>query len=155
MLAFQPDRGAPAGSFAAKVGSWTDSDVAGIRYFSGTATYARSFDLPRGALAQDRRVILDLGEVAELADVAINGHKLRTLWKPPYALDITEALKPGRNQIELRVTNLWVNRLIGDEQPGAVKIAHVAAPVYRADAPLRRSGLLGPVRLLQPGAHPH
>ena len=66
-----------------------------------------------------------------------------------------EALKPGRNQIELRVTNLWVNRLIGDEQPEAVKIAHVAAPVYRADAPLRRSGLLGPVRLLQQGAHPH
>jgi hypothetical protein len=137
------------------VGSWTDSDVAGVHYFSGTATYTRSFDLPRGALARDRRVILDLGEVAELADVTINGHKLRTLWKPPYALDITEALKPARNQIELRVTNLWVNRLIGDEQPGAVKIAHVAAPVYRADAPLRRSGLLGPVRLLQQRAHPH
>jgi len=155
MLAFQPDRGAPVGSVAATVGSWTDSDVAGIRYFSGTGTYARSFDLPRGALAQDRTVILELGEVAELADVTINGHKLRTLWKPPYALDITEALRPGRNQIELRVTNLWVNRLIGDEQPEAVKIAHVAAPVYRADAPLRRSGLLGPVRLLQQGAHPH
>jgi hypothetical protein len=74
---------------------------------------------------------------------------LRTLWKPPYSLDITEAVKSGRNEIELRVTNLWVNRLVGDEQPGAVKIAHVIEPVYRADAPLRRSGLLGPVRLLR------
>jgi hypothetical protein len=149
-LTFQPGRGAPAVDVpAAAVGSWTDSDVAGIRYFSGTGTYTRRFDLSPGTLAGGRRVILDLGEVAELVDVGINGHRLRTLWKPPYSLDITEAVKSGRNEIELRVTNLWVNRLVGDEQPGAVKIAHVIEPVYRADAPLRRSGLLGPVRLLR------
>jgi hypothetical protein len=155
MLTFQQARGAPAGGVATAVGSWSDSDVAGIRYFSGTGTYTRGFDLPRATLAHGRRVILDLGEVAELADVTLNGRGLRTLWKPPYRLDITDALHPGRNQIELRITNLWVNRLIGDEQPGATKIAHVAAPIYRADAPLRRAGLLGPVRLLQQETDAH
>jgi hypothetical protein len=150
-LTFQPGRGAPAGGVPAAAGSWSDSDVDGIRYFSGTGTYTRSFDLPADTLADGRRFILDLGEVAELADVTVNGHRLRTLWKLPYSLDVTDTLKAGRNNVELRVTNLWVNRLVGDQQPGAVKIAHVVEPVYRADAPLRRSGLLGPVRLLRLG----
>jgi hypothetical protein len=149
MLSFQTGRGAPVGSIPAAAGSWSESDVEGIRYFSGTGTYTRSFDLPMGALGQGHRFVLDLGEVAELAEVIVNGHRLRTLWKPPYSLDVTDALKRGRNTLELRVTNLWVNRLVGDQQPGAIKIAHVVEAAYRADAPLRRSGLLGPVRLLE------
>jgi alpha-L-rhamnosidase len=153
-LQFQPGRGAPEGGMPATVGSWTDSNIPGIRYFSGTGTYTRTFDLKwsaltRKSLASGRRFVLDLGEVADIATVTLNGRKLRTLWKPPYKLDVTDAVRPGRNVVELSVTNLWVNRLIGDEQPGAVKVAHLSEPAYRADAPLRRSGLIGPVRLLE------
>jgi hypothetical protein len=70
------------------------------------------------------------------------------VWHAPYRLDISRLTKPGTNRLEIKVANLWVNRLIGDAQPGAVKIAFVAAPTYRADAPLRPSGLIGPVILL-------
>jgi hypothetical protein len=148
-LSFQGGRGAPQRPIAATTGSWTDSSVPGVRYFSGTGTYSRSFDLVRSRLAHGHRVVLELGEVDDLAEVVVNGVRLGILWKRPYTLDITDAVKAGRNRIEVRVTNLWVNRLIGDAQPGAIKIAHVAEPVYRADAPLRASGLLGPVRLLE------
>jgi hypothetical protein len=70
------------------------------------------------------------------------------VWHPPYKLDVTGAVKPGENTLEVKVTNLWVNRLIGDQQPGAKKYTFTVMPTYKADAPLRPSGLLGPVRLL-------
>jgi hypothetical protein len=71
-----------------------------------------------------------------------------TAWHAPYRLDIGSALQRGENRIEIRVANLWVNRLIGDRQPGAKPVAYTVSPMYRADAPLRPSGLIGPVRLL-------
>jgi hypothetical protein len=99
--------------------------------------------------------------------VWINGQLAGTVWKPPYRIDISSHLKPGRNQLELRVVNLWVNRLIGDVQPGnTTKITFTQADgkvrpdtppaeaanqlrmPYAADAPLRPSGLRGPVTLL-------
>jgi hypothetical protein len=143
-LTFQPARGAPSGSITANAGSWTDDPDPRIRYFSGTGTYVR--DVMLGT--QPGRVILDLGETRELVDVVVNGRMLRTLWKSPYRLDVTNALRPGANRIELRVTSLWVNRLIGDAQPGATPITMTAAPTYRSDAPLLPSGLIGPVRLI-------
>ena len=91
---------------------------------------------------------LDLGEVRELAEVRVNGSPAGAVWHAPYRLDIGGVARPGRNRLEVRVANLWVNRLIGDAQPGATKITWTALPSYRADAPLRRSGLIGPVRLL-------
>jgi hypothetical protein len=93
--------------------------------------------------------MLDLGDVRELAEVSINGRPLGIAWHPPYRVDVTEAVKPGENTLEVKVTNLWVNRLIGDQQPGAKKYTFTVMPTYKADAPLRPSGLLGPVRLLQ------
>ena len=70
-----------------------------------------------------------------------------TVWHSPYRLDIGTAVKGGHNQLEIRVADLWVNRLIGDAQPGAKKITYSAMQAYRADAPLRPSGLMGPVQL--------
>ncbi|MCL6506308.1 MAG: hypothetical protein K6T59_04730 [Bryobacteraceae bacterium] len=87
----------------------------GVRYFSGTATYRNQISLarrPRG----ERRLFLDLGWVEVMAEVRWNGVLVGRLWKPPYRLDVTEATSEGPNQIEIRVTNLWPNRLIGDEQ---------------------------------------
>jgi hypothetical protein len=73
---------------------------------------------------------------------------LGIVWKAPYRVDVTHAVRGGRNDLEVRVANLWVNRLIGDQQPGARKITYTAVPTYKPDAPLRPSGLIGPVRLL-------
>jgi len=91
--------------------------------------------------------MLDLGRVADLAEVRVNGKSVGTVWKAPYRLDIASALRPGRNSIEIKVANRWINRLIGDAQPGATKITYTSLPTYKQDAPLPQSGLIGPVIL--------
>lgn len=145
---FQAQRGAPAQSRFDRLMSWTERAEPGIRYFSGTATYSRTFDLPKRLTGQSQPVMLDLGVVRDIAEISINGQPVGLLWHPPYRTEITSHLKPGRNRIEVKVTNLWVNRLIGDAQPGAEKITYTQAPAYSADAQLLPSGLLGPVKLL-------
>jgi len=88
----------------------------GVKYFSGTAAYHRTFSLPAGVPAGGRRWFIDLGRVEVLAEVLVNGRNLGIVWKPPYRLDVTSAVRAGDNDLEVRVTNLWPNRLIGDEQ---------------------------------------
>ncbi len=84
-----------------------------------------------------------------LAEVSVNGKPLGVLWKAPFRVDVTSALKPGANTLEIKVTNLWVNRLIGDQQPDAAKkYTYTAQQFYRADSPLLPSGLLGPVQVV-------
>ena len=125
----------------------SESDEA-LKYFSGTATYSKTIDIPADDLAQGAHLWLDLGEVRELADVKVNDVDLGVLWKTPFKVDVTSALKPGRNRLEVRVTNLWVNRMIGDQQPWAMKkYAFADFMPYKADSPLLPSGLLGPVRI--------
>jgi hypothetical protein len=94
-------------------------------------------------------VQLDLGQVKNLARVWINGRSAGILWKAPFRIDITAELQPGTNRIELQVTNLWPNRLIGDRQPGAHPIAFSTYDPFTAESPLLPSGLLGPVQLLR------
>ena len=145
-VAFQPGRGAPP-SLALKHLSPLDLNAeAGVRYFSGLAAYTRTFAMPRGA-KPGQPLWLDLGAVGDLAQVFVNGREMGTLWKAPYRLDIGEALKGGTNTLEVRVANTWVNRLVGDAQEGASPVTWTAMPTYRADAPLRPSGLIGPVVL--------
>ena len=91
---------------------------------------------------------MDLGRVEVLAEVIVNGRSLGVVWKAPFRLDITGALHSGENGLEIKVVNLWPNRLIGDRQPGARKIACAAFDPFKADSPLLPSGLLGPVALL-------
>ncbi len=112
---FPAGRGAPAEARLA-LGSWTANTDLGIRYFSGTATYSRDFDLPADRLVPNRIHCLDLGQVKNLAEVVVNGEAAGILWKPPFRLDITRLLKPGKNHLEIKVTNLWLNRMVGDEQ---------------------------------------
>jgi hypothetical protein len=93
---------------------------------------------------------LDLGDVREVAEVSLNGHPLGILWNPPFVLDITSAVRPGENRLRVQVANLWVNRLIGDAQPEVkTKYTFTTIPTYEANAPLRASGLLGPVQIQQ------
>ena len=85
-----------------------------------------------------------------IAEVSVNGAPLGILWKTPFRVDVTSALKPGANTIEIKVTNLWVNRLVGDQQSDAAKkYTYTARQFYQADSPLLPSGLLGPVRVVR------
>jgi hypothetical protein len=93
-------------------------------------------------------LLLDLGQVGDLAEVSVNGTKVGAVWHAPFRLDIGGAVRAGTNQLTVKVANRWINRLIGDAQPGATKTTFVTIPTYSADAPLRPSGLIGPVRLL-------
>jgi hypothetical protein len=111
---FQEDRGAPASIILPKLESLSRNSDPRVRYFSGTATYRRTIEVPAAALRKGRRVYLDLGRVEVLSSVKVNGKPLGVTWKEPYRVDITDAARPGANRIELAVTNLWPNRLIGD-----------------------------------------
>jgi hypothetical protein len=149
-VTFQPGRGAPEGGVRFdSLTSWTRSTEEGVRYFSGTASYTTDVDMPPAAFRPGRRIELDLGAVKEIAEVIVNGQPVGgVLWKPPYRADITPALTRGVNRIEVRVTNLWPNRMIGDLQPGVTKTyTFTDFRPFTKDSPLLDSGLLGPVRL--------
>jgi len=147
-VSFQKERGAPATTRLDSLAPLNENANPGIRYFSGVASYSKMFDLPQEAnLGQP--LFIDLGEVAELAEVYVNGVKAGSAWREPFRVDISEQVRAGRNTLEIRVANLWVNRLIGDAQDGMEKITWTSTPVYLKTAPLRVSGLLGPVQLLQ------
>ncbi|MBP7935503.1 MAG: hypothetical protein KA354_12730 [Phycisphaerae bacterium] len=171
-LRFPPKWGPPEKVTLDKLASWTDNSDAGIKYFSGTATYAKTFTVPADLLAKDRRLHLDLGKVAVMAEVTLNGKSLGTLWKPPYRVDISEVAKAGENTLEVRVVNLWINRMIGDEQlpedsarnpDGTLKAwpkwlqegkpsptgryTFTSWRLWKKDEAPRESGLIGPVRL--------
>ena len=102
------------------------------------------------ALTKGAKYELDLGDVKNIAEVILNGKNVGTAWKKPFKLDITEGVKKGENILEVRVTNTWVNRLIGDAQPDVkTKITFTTMPFYQANSPLLPSGLMGPVVILK------
>jgi hypothetical protein len=149
-VAFQPNRGAPASASFPTLASYTENSAAGIKYFSGTATYTKTITAPASWFSGSGQLWLDLGEVKNLAEVVVNGKSLGVVWEKPFRVDVTHAFKPGANQVQIKVTNLWVNRLIGDAQPGvADKITYTSLPFYQADSKLQPSGLLGPVVVLK------
>ena len=152
-VSFQPGKGIPETIGFHRLLSWTDSPLPlsdeALKYYSGTATYTKTIDIPADNIAQGAHLWLDLGDVRELADVKVNDVDLGVLWKTPFKVDVTSTLKPGPNRLEVRVTNLWVNRMIGDQQPWAMKkYAFADFTPYKADSPLLPSGLLGPVHLI-------
>jgi hypothetical protein len=148
-VAFQPDRGAPAHATFDELKSYTDNIDNGIKYFSGTATYTKTINAPASWFSSKEQIWLDLGEVKNLAEITINGKPLGVVWKKPFRVDVSNVLKTGANKVEIKVTNLWVNRIIGDMQPGVTnKITYTSMPFYQANSPLLKSGLLGPVRLI-------
>jgi hypothetical protein len=170
-VSFPPNLGAPAEITLPELVSLHRHSQDGVKYFSGTATYAKRFNVI--AKENGMRLYLDLGRVEVIAAVRLNGKDLGILWKPPYRLDITDAVRSGDNDLEIRVTNLWVNRLIGDEQqpaeneygpdggirkmpdwytqgkpkPAGGRITFAAWKHFDKDSPLLESGLIGPVRL--------
>jgi hypothetical protein len=145
-LSFQADRGAPAQIVVDKLTSWSENTDPGIKYFSGTATYLKVFQAPATWFKQDLQIWLDLGNVKNLAEVIVNGKSIGILWKTPFRVNLTQHIRQGENRLEVKITNLWVNRLIGDQQPGITKkITYTEAAFYSASSPLLPSGLIGPV----------
>jgi hypothetical protein len=146
---FQQDRGAPSEIKVSELKSWSENEDAGVKYFSGTATYTKSINAPANWITKGSEIWLDLGDVKNIAEVKVNGKLVGTVWKSPFKVNVTSALKTGDNKIEINVTNLWVNRLIGDAQPGVTnKITFTTMPFYQANSKLLPSGLLGPVKLI-------
>ena len=148
-LAFQPNRGAPASITLDTLASWTENADPGVKYFSGTGTYTKTIEVARNWLRSGSPLWLDLGDVKNLAEVSVNGKSLGIVWHAPYRIEVTKALRPGENQVMIKVTNTWVNRLIGDQQPNAIKITFTDVTPYNAQSPLMPSGLIGPVRIVR------
>ena len=183
-LRFPAGWGAPAAINLPQLASWSDNAEPGVRYFSGTAVYTKTIAVPASMLGTGHRLWLELGDVRVIAEVKVNGRVAGTLWKPPFRVDVTDLVHAGANELEIAVTNLWVNRLIGDEQlpedrewtkvPRRGGWALKAYPEwfqrgerspvgrvtfatwkhYEKSSPLLPSGLLGPVSLRMEAAVP-
>ncbi len=164
--------GAPPQTTFPTLQSWTESSDDGIRFFSGIATYKKSFELSPELLQQER-LFLQLGDLAEIAEVSLNGQSLGCVWLPPFRIEITDAIQPGNNHLQVRVANLWANRLNGDSllpedqrhtrsnldrmQTDPTSDSWYGAtprgkdrPVYTEIPPLMKSGLFGPVTIITP-----
>lgn len=146
---FQPGRGAPDEILMDTLASLTQSPVPGVRYFAGTATYTHSQKFTRKQV-KEGSIRLDLGQVAGVAEVYVNGQRVGELWHAPFVADISGAVRPGNNAIEVRVAVVWRNRLIGDKQPDSPQAyGYTSYPFFKATTPLHPSGLIGPVLIKQ------
>jgi alpha-L-rhamnosidase/Prolyl oligopeptidase family len=147
---FPPDRGAPESCTFDKLVSWTEMPDDGIKHFSGTATYLKSFEVSEAWSKGVHRIELSLGELRNVAEVTVNGKPLGILWKPPYKVDVTGLLKPGKNELKIDITNLWANRIAGDEKlPREKRVTRITQKLP-VPGP-HPSGLFGPVQLRLPG----
>ena len=172
LVSFPTDLGAPPQVTLPRLISLSDHEQDGVRHCSGTAIYELVFGLPADGLKPGLRATLDLGNVQVIAEPTLNGKPLGTFWKPPFRINVTDSLKAGQNRLRVRVTNLWVNRLIGDADkpdyrewagarlkswpedalkstppPDTGRITWTTWQHYNATDPLLPSGLIGPVRL--------
>ncbi len=147
-VSFDSKWGGPANIRFDELTDWTKHSDEGIKFYSGTAKYRNSFILPVN-LNKNGNLILDLGDVRELAEVRINGKNLGVVWTKPFRVDISSAVKVGMNEIEVSVVNLWPNRLIGDAGLSKDKrFTETNMRKFVATSPLLSSGLLGPVQIL-------
>jgi len=151
-IQFDPAWGAPATVKTDTLKSWTEFDNENIKYYSGTATYLKSFDISSSDLNQ-YRLILDLGNVKEMASIKINGKQMQVKWSAPFRFDVSPYLKTGSNSLEVEVVNMWVNRLVGDSKLPVEK-RDTKTNITKFDVPdaekyLRVSGLIGPVKIVR------
>jgi hypothetical protein len=155
---FDPKWSGPESAPFDQLVSWTTRPEPGIKYYSGTATYEKTFDLPPSSIpARDSSelhppssIFLDLGNLRELAEVKVNGKSCGITWTPPFRVDVTGAVKPGANKLEIVVVNFWPNRIIGDASlPPEQRLTQTNIRKLTATTPLMESGLFGPVQILR------
>jgi len=152
-VSFQEGRGAPPSITMNELTDWNTSEDPGVKYFSGIGTYTKIVQAPADWVKRGERLWLDLGDVKNLAEVTVNGNNLGQIWHAPYRVDVTSVLKPGANELTVKVVNAWVNRMIGDEQHGATKYTFADVKPYKANSQLLPSGLIGPVTVISENAH--
>jgi hypothetical protein len=153
-LSFPSGWGAPTSIPVEEFESWTASQDPGVKYFSGTAIYHTTVHVS-GAIARQEQVWLNLGDVREIATVKVNGADVETMWRAPFVTRIDRQLHAGDNALEIEVSNLWPNRIIGDLQPSStVQHTHTNVRAYTKDSPLLPSGILEPVTLMVERAEP-
>jgi hypothetical protein len=170
-VAFDPDLGGPAAVTFESLVDWTQRPEAGIRYYSGKATYRKTFDLPQYDPAGEHSIHLDLGTVHGVCRVRLNGRDLGTVWTAPWRVDLAPALQAGANQLDIELASTWFNRLVGDHQPDNKGVRTLSWPsgllggkdyaagrytftprnFHKASTPLRPSGLVGPVSIQTAG----
>lgn len=168
-LTFDPKWGGPEEIRFDKLEAWNQRAEEEIKYYSGTVGYHKTFVLSKEMVASKAPLLLSLGEVCNMAEVSLNGFDLGTLWTAPWSLNISRAVREGENKLDIRVVNLWPNRLIGDEKYASDGIMNHNWPdwlrenkprisqrftfatysFYKKDASLLKSGLLGPVSILK------
>ena len=143
-VSFDPKWGGPDNVTFETLEDWSKRQEDGIRFYSGTAIYRKTFDAP--SLPGGQRIYLDLGTVKNLARVRLNGQDLGVVWCAPWRVDITGAVKAQGQPLEIAVANLWPNRLIGDQSlPPEKRLTWTTWNPFTKDSPLLESGLLGPV----------
>lgn len=143
---FPPDLGAPTSRVFDKLVSWTTVPDDGVKFFSGTATYLKEFEVPALLPTEGGHLELDLGQLRNVAEATLNGQPLGIRWKPPFSYDVTGLVRPGKNKLEVKITNVWANRLAGDSKlPLDKRITRIAQKVGLG-GPLE-AGLFGPVQL--------
>jgi hypothetical protein len=148
---FPPNLGAPEKIRLEELESWTENSNDGVKYFSGTALYTKTVQIPQDWFNPGIKIMLDLGTVKDIAQVSINGAAAVTLWKEPYRTDITGFLKAGTNRLEISITNQWTNRMLGDRELDPEQ--RVLAPLpkwtlsFGPPQALSEAGLIGPVTL--------
>jgi hypothetical protein len=149
LVTFDPDFGGPAQPVRFEnLSSWSTHPDTLIRNYSGTASYASSFKVK--SLKDGKKIYLELGEIANIAEVIVNGKNCGVIWTAPYRADVTTAIKKGANSVEIRVTNTWANRLMADQRlPQDKRITYTTAPFRLQGKQALKGGLLGPVKLVK------
>jgi hypothetical protein len=151
-VSFDPNFGGPKEPVVFdRLEDWTKRLESGIRYYSGTAVYQHAFTWsPSAPLNRGAKVYLEMGHVANIAEVTVNGVPCGVAWTAPWRVEITPALRAGNNDLRVAVTNTWANRLIGDHAlPEAQRLTWTTAPYRLEGKPLLEAGLLGPVSLVE------
>jgi len=154
-VSFSAGYGTPDSVTFGALTSWTEHVLPDIRYFSGVAHYSTEFEIPSDWQGRYSTLHLDLGRLWAVGELRLNGHKLGVVWKPPYRVEVTDAVRAGSNRLDIDIANTWANRLVGDALSPQTP-AHCRTNITRSgtpgrawkDLPLRASGLLGPVELV-------
>ncbi|MCG6187596.1 glycosyl hydrolase [Maribellus maritimus] len=148
--------GGPASVTFPGLMDWTKSTDDGIRYYSGSAVYRKTFNVDFEP-QKDKEYFLQLENVKDvgIVRVKINGNDKGILWTKPFRVEITSELKKDQNNLEIEVVNSWYNRVAGDEMfPGKKRYTKTNIMLIndyrgkpRTEIPLESSGLLGPVTI--------
>ena len=165
-VSFDPKWGGPEKITFETLQDWTNRPEVGIKYYSGIATYRKTFQVS-GLPSPVSKILLDLGTVHDMARVKLNGKDLGVIWCAPWQVEVSDTLKAGDNLLEIEVVNRWSNRMIGDKQPADANVREVNGPPgflggqkikagrytfstndpYKVGSALLPSGLLGPVQI--------